>query len=157
VLDLLEPIQAYAESQAYGLSMHFNKAGTPAVYYEGDNLVVDIQTPAAFASHIYVDYYSSDAYIGHLLPNAEELQQTFEPNHTVTIGALEGPQSWTIAPPHGLELVTVIASRMPLFPTPKLGQETAEAYIDDLRRALSGIEKTDIAATFLFLDNRARP
>jgi type VI secretion system protein ImpK len=157
VLDLLEPIQAHAEAQAYGLTMHLNKEGTPPAYYEGDNLVVDVQTPAAFSSYIYVDYYSSDAYIGHLFPNPQQRQETFEPNHAVTIGALDGPQTWTILPPHGLELVTVIASRTPLFPTPKLEQETADAYLDELRQALNSIEKTDIAATFLFLDNRERP
>src|SRR5262249_10797760 len=70
VIELLEPFKKYSESQAFGLTVRLNKAGPLPLYLRGDNLIVDGQTPKAFASHVYIDNYSADGQtVGHLLPN----------------------------------------------------------------------------------------
>jgi type VI secretion system protein ImpK len=157
VLELLEPLKAHADEQAFGLDMQLGKTDVRPVYQQGEQLVIEIRTPKAFASHVYVDYYASDASVGHLFPNPQQDQNAFDPDHTLTIGNGEGQQVLLIAPPPGLELITVIASKTPLFESSRFEPESAEAYISVLRQALDQQPKSDVAATFNFLINSAQP
>ena len=157
VLGLLEPFKAYAEAQDFGLKMQLSKPGARPVYYQGENLVIDIQTPKAFASHVYIDYYASDGYVGHLFPNPIDFLNAFEPDHSLTLGQGEGQQALLIAPPSGLELITVIASKTPLFEPLRFDSESAQVYIDNLRQALDRLTESDMAATFNFLMNSEQP
>lgn len=157
VLDLLEPFKEHADAQAFGLEMQLGKAGERPDYHQGENLVINIQTPKAFASHVYIDYYASDASVGHLFPNPQQFINTFDPDHSFTIGQDTGPQALQIAPPPGLELITVIASKTPLFEPHRFDPESAEAYISALRQALDQLSESDVAATFNFLMNRDQP
>ena len=58
-------------------------------------------------------------------PSATSFQTTNEtsnrlaPNSSYTVGQLNGPHPWSITPPFGRDLVTVIASKAPLFATAK--------------------------------------
>ena len=113
--------------------------------------------PKAFASHVYVDYYASDAFVGHLFPNPRQSFEPFDPDLPFAIGQGQGSAALLIAPPPGLELITVIASKTPLFEPPRFEAESAEAYIGALRQALDRLSKSDVAATFNFLINKAQP
>jgi plasmid stabilization system protein ParE len=54
-------------------------------------------------------------------------------------------------------LITVIASKTPLFEPHRFDPESAEAYINALRQALDQLSESDVAATFNFLMNRDQP
>ena len=61
VMDLLEPLQKHAETHDFGLKVRLvNKEGKKApVYVQGENLIIEVTTPAQFESFVYVDYYMS--------------------------------------------------------------------------------------------------
>jgi type IV/VI secretion system ImpK/VasF family protein len=159
VLDLLEPFKKRGEEQGFGLLANLGKQGTPPTYLNGENFVMGVRTPTKFESYVYVDYYSTDETVGHLFPNSKEAATRFGPNGSLTVGRPDGPHPWLITPPFGQDLVTVIASKMPLFSTPRPDPgERAEAYINALRQALpKDVSKSEVAATFYFIKTQAQP
>jgi type IV/VI secretion system ImpK/VasF family protein len=158
VLDLLEPFQKRNDEQAFGLSASLNKQGALPIYYHNENFVVEVKTPTKFDSFVYVDYYSSDATVGHLFPNPQEPVNRSGPNRSLIVGNISGPQPWLILPPSGRDLVTVIASKTPLFATPRYEPESAEAYLKALSQALpKDVSNADMAATFYFIITRDQP
>jgi type VI secretion system protein ImpK len=158
VLDLLEPFQKHNENQAIGLMASLNKQGDSPLYYNNENFIIDVRGPVKFESYIYVDYYSTDETVGHLFPNENEKVNRLGPNRTYTVGQLNGPRPWSITPPFGRDLVTVIASKAPLFPQPRPASEPATTYLKDLRQALPKDASTsETAATFYFMRTQDRP
>jgi hypothetical protein len=151
VVELLEPLKDYTETQRVGVVMQLNKQEARPVYRRGDNLVVSAQTPATFDSYLYVDYYTADQQVVHVFPNPAQSMNVMKPHVSFTIGDLAGPQPWRIAPPFGLELVTVMASKAPLFLPPRIDQEPAQAYLDMLRQVLNRVSQADVSATFSFI------
>jgi eukaryotic-like serine/threonine-protein kinase len=159
VLDVLEPLHKRGEAQGFGLRMSLNKPGELPLYVDGDDLIVDVTTPSKFASYIYVDYVVADGAVAHLFPNYLESQHNFAPTSVYTVGTRGDPQriEWTIRPPFGLELVSVIASKAPLFQSPRYDPEDTTTYLTELRRALpTDALNADIAATFHFIRTRDR-
>lgn len=155
VVDLLDPFKRSETDNALGFAARLNKSGTPPLYYKDDNLTIEVQTPAALESYVQVDYYTADQGVGHLFPNPIESQNFFQPNQTFTVGQVNGPQPWRISPPFGLELVTIIVSKTPLFQSPRSAlAETAESYLTALRQALQSAPASDVAATFFFIRTR---
>jgi hypothetical protein len=57
--------------------------------------------------------------------------------------------------PFGLELVTVIASKTPLFTAPRLGLEQTQSYITELQKAWPN-DDTDIATAFYFITTQGQ-
>lgn len=156
-LELLEPLKKRAEEQAFGLAVTLNKSGSPPLYVRDENLIIEIKTPIMFDSHVYVDYYTSDGEVGHIFPNPRDTNNSFSKGRAYTVGQLGGSQGWQIAPPFGLELITVIASKTPLFASPRYKGESAESYLQELRKALlQDGAKPEVAATFHFLATRER-
>ena len=156
VLALLQPWRRAATTSSSGLTMRLDKGDAP-LYASEEPLVIVLHTPATFARHVYVDYYGSHGPMQHLLPNPSEPQHVFGPDAAYTVGRLDGPQPWRIAPPFGLELVTVIASTKPLFATPRFGVEPVAAYLDTLRQALAQQAPDDLAVAFQLLTTREQP
>ena len=111
VLDFLEPFQQE------NMMTTLNKQGSPSVYYEGEDLVIDVTTPTKFPSD-ESDYYATDGMVGHLYPNLMEGAQEFKPNSVYTGRETDRPQRtpWKMGPPFGVDLITVIASKF-LDPT----------------------------------------
>jgi hypothetical protein len=158
VLDLLEPFKKRNEEQALGLTTRLDKSGDPPLYYQNENFVIEINAPAKFDSYVYVDYYSTDETVGHLFPNAKETSNRLGPNRPYAVGQLNGPQPWAVLPPFGRDLVTVIASKAPLFPRSRPAAEPAKTYLQDLRQALPrDVSTADVAATFYFLQTQEGP
>ena len=158
ILDLLDPFKKRGEEQSFGLLANLNKQGSPPVYLDSENFVIDIKTPTKFDSYVYVDYYSTDEMVGHLFPNPKETINRFGTNRSLTVGQPNGPQPWLITPPFGQDLVTVIASKTQLFSTPRPEPgERAEVYIEALRQVLpKDVSKSEVAATFYFIKTQAK-
>ncbi len=157
VLDLLDPFKRRGEEQNFGLVAHLSKQGTPPVYFNGENFVVEVRTPLKFDSYVYVDYYSTDETVGHLFPNPMETINPFGTNRLLIVGQPNGPHPWLITPPFGQDLLTVIASKTQLFSTPRPEPgEPAEVYIKALRQVLpKDVSKSEVAATFYFIKTQA--
>jgi type VI secretion system protein ImpK len=158
VLDLLDPFKKHNEDQALGLTANLNKQGNLPLYLSHENFLVEVKTPAKFDSYVYVDYYSTDETVGHLLPNDQETSNRLSPNRSYTVGQLNGPHPWLILPPFGRDLVAVMASKAPLFSQPRPAAEPASTYLKDLRQALpKNVSMSEMAATFYFLKTQERP
>src|SRR5262249_15304705 len=157
VLDILEPVQKHAETHDFGLKVRLvNKEGKKSpVYVQGENLIIEVTTPAKFDSFVYVDYYSTDGQVQHLFPNIREALNFFPPRSVYTVGQPDGQHfEWKPLPPFGRELISVIVTKQPLVFTPKTPRydpELATAYLDQLRQALPlprDLSQAEIAATF---------
>jgi type VI secretion system protein ImpK len=158
VLDLLEPFKKRSEEQTFGLTARLDKPGDPPLYYHQENFIVEVKAPTKFESYVYVDYYSTDETVGHLFPNAKETSNRLGPGRTHTVGQLNGPRQWSVLPPFGRDLVTVIASKVPLFSQSRPEAEPVRMYLQDLRQALpKDLSTADVAATFYFIQTQDRP
>ena len=159
VLALLEPVQAHATTHALGLVARANKVGTPAVYVQEEDLVIEVTTPAQFESYIYIDFYDSNGRVHYLFFNPV-FNRPFAPQSVQTLGYVDGQPAWGIGPPYGRGLVTVIASKTPLVFSPFAPQDdpgSATFYLSRLRQALpQNVEPAEVAATFFFIETRAQ-
>ena len=125
VLDILEPVQKHAETRDFDLKVRLvNKEGKKSpVYVQGENLIIEVTTPAQFASFVYVDYYSTDGQVQHLFPNIKEPLNLLPPRSVYTVGQPDDKHvEWKPLPPFGRELISVIVTKQPLIFTPKGAQ-----------------------------------
>ena len=158
-LTLFEPMQTQVGAGASGLVARPNKVGTPPVYVQGEDLVIEVTTPAQFESYIYVDFYDSNGRVHYLFFNPV-FNRPFTPRSVHTLGYIDGQPAWGIGPPYGRGLVTVIASKAPLvFPPlePRDDPGSAAFYLSRLRQAWpQEIGQAEATATFFFIETRAQ-
>ncbi|MBY3753082.1 DUF4384 domain-containing protein [Azospirillum formosense] len=153
-LTLIGPFRFDARSgSAAPLSIRFQEAaGTP--FEGGQDLMFDIAAPD-FPAHLQVDYFTSDGDVIHLLPNPLEVSGRVESGALRRLGERgAGGRFWTIGPPYGHELIVVIASPAPLFPSPRPEAEAATSYLPALKKALEAAAPTTVA-TARFLKTKA--
>jgi hypothetical protein len=152
-------VQTHAEAHALSFAARPNKASAPLVYTEGEDLLIEVTTPAQFESYIYVDFYDDAGRVLYLFFNPE-LNRPFLPQSVHTLGYADGQPAWGIGPPYGRGLVTVIASKTPLvFPAldPRDDPGSAALYLARLRQALpQEAVLAEVAATFFFLETHAQ-
>jgi hypothetical protein len=161
VLDILEPVQKHAETHDFGLKVRLvNKEGKKSpVYVQGENLIIEVTTPAKFESFVYVDYYSTDGQVQHLFPNIKEALNFLPPHSVYTVGQPDDKHvEWKPLPPFGRELISVIATKQPLVFTPKAPRydpESARSYLDQLHQAIPrDLSQAEIAAIFYPIETR---
>jgi len=161
VLDILEPVQKHAATHNFGLKVRLvNKEDKKSlVYVQGENLIIEVTTPAPFESFVYVDYYSTDGQVQHLFPNIKEALNFLPPRSTYIVGQPDDKHvEWKPLPPFGRELITVIATKQPLVFTPKAPRydpESARSYLDQLHQAIPrDLAQAEIAATFYPIETR---
>lgn len=130
------------------------------IYVENENLVVDLKLPD-FESYVYVDYYSIDGGVLHMLPNEAYPENLGSANIDVTLGDDDSVRSWTIAAPYGTEMVVVMTSPEPLFETQRNEVEFASSYLPDLHKRLEQIESGSdgdrLSADVFFITTKAAP
>ena len=161
VLDILEPVQKHAATHNFGLKVRLvNKEDKKSlVYVQGENLIIEVTTPAQFESFVYVDYYSTDGQVQHLFPNIKEALNFLPRRSTYIVGQPDDKHvEWKPLPPFGRELITVIATKQPLVFTPKAPRydpESARSYLDQLHQAIPrDLAQAEIAATFYPIETR---
>jgi hypothetical protein len=156
VLEILEPIKKQAEDRGIDLVTSLNREGNIPDYYHNEPLVIAGKTPKQFDSYIYVDYYDAEGNVFFVFPNQYEKSNYLGANQRLDLGRNPSPFAIQInaqinAQLPALELITVIATKVPLL-TPRDAPEPAESYLNELRRVLSKESaKSDIAATFHFI------
>jgi hypothetical protein len=94
-----------------------------------------------YDSYVYVDYFTKDGLVYHLIPAENPAESRFRADEKVIVGDGRGPDM-TIGPPYGLDLVTAIGSPVPLFERlrPSL-VEKASDYLAALAAALERLRQ----------------
>jgi len=112
--------------------------GEKALYEAGESLIVYIESGTE--AYVRVDYYQADGQVIHLLPNS--LDNNFiTAGHIITLGKSKGGLQFTLTPPFGTEMLTVIASQHPFIETTiSLPVEPAEAYIQRLGKLIESAQ-----------------
>ena len=125
--------QHFPQGGAFGLKVWSNKA-PGETYVDGERLVLHVaaETPA----FLWIDYYQADGQIVRLLPHPLISNQT-QAGQRFTLGGAGNAFQFTVAPPFGMEMLTVVASQTPI----DLAAGTAvgaagDLDIDDLSRRL---------------------
>ena len=131
-LEVLRPlVQANRDRN---LSLAVGNPGTDERFHEGDQLVLTIKAPGRH-SYIYVDYFSLDGNVVHMLPSPASRDNRLSGQTTLGNGGPGG--SWTVGEPFGTELITVISSPTPLFANVRQEVEPTAGYLADLQKSLA--------------------
>jgi hypothetical protein len=128
----------------------FNAIGNPgaagtAHFTGGTRLDLPAAAPD-FPSFLYVDYFSADGRVFHLLPGDKPGDNRLAPNERFRIGGPAGRgREARIGPPYGLDVVVAIASSQPLPLHGRPIGEPASAYLTSLDTAIAGARRDDPA------------
>jgi len=94
-----------------------------------------------FESYVYVDYFTGDGQVYHLLPNTGADHRFVAKQH-FTLGGQKGlGLKARIGPPYGLDMVVAVASSRPLLPHPRQSPEPAGRYLAALETAIGAAER----------------
>jgi hypothetical protein len=107
---------------------------------KGEPLELSVSAPD-FESFMYIDYFTADRTVVHLVPSDPSPDNRFQPKKNFMVGGSngEGFQIW-IGPPFGLDFVSAIGSSVPLFDTPRPKQESADAYLQALASEIAELK-----------------
>ncbi len=95
-------------------------------------------TGPEYPSYVYVDYFTADGRVYHLLPTASLSDHRLRPGERLTIGGRNGRGvKATIGPPFGLDIVVAFASDAPLWARARPVAESADAYLEDLAEVVA--------------------
>ncbi|RZT41522.1 serine/threonine protein kinase [Cupriavidus agavae] len=100
---------------------------------EGTPLVLDLHTPA-HETYVYVDYFSADGKVAHLVPSARVQGHQAPASYSATIG---DSGDWVISKPFGTELVVLLTTPEPLFKGRRPEVETRQEYLRALEKPLA--------------------
>ena len=151
VVDILKTHKARNDDGGYGLSVT-PSTGHSDRFIEGENIVVKLQQ-ANYDGYLYVDYYTVNGAVAHIYPNAGEPEsgRQISSGERFEVGATP-TKTWTVCPPLGQELITVIASPTPLYTEPLTEIETAQDYLPRLKQILAANSgNARMAAAYLFM------
>lgn len=118
------------------VSLAVSAAGTDGRFREGDALLLTINAPE-HDSYVYVDYFSLDGNVVHMLPNPVLRDNRLVGSRQTMLGNGGPGGSWTVGEPFGTELITVIFSLKPLFSKVRQELEPSGRYLSDLQKALA--------------------
>jgi hypothetical protein len=125
--------QVFPDGGGFPLQVWGNKK-RERVYVEGEKLLVHILADAP--AYLQVDYFQADGQVVHLLPHPL-VSNRVQAGQTYILGKADTLFQFNISPPFGEEMLTVIASQVPLaMQTSAVHVELASLYIDRLANQL---------------------
>ena len=151
VVQILAQYKARNDDGGYGLHIT-PSTGHSDRFIEGENIVVKLQQ-ANYNGYVYVDYYTVNGGVAHIYPNAGEPDsgRVIQSGEQFEVGALP-TKTWTVCPPLGQELITVISSPTPLYDHALPEIQTAQEYLPRLKQALAANNgNATMAAAYLFM------
>jgi type IV/VI secretion system ImpK/VasF family protein len=124
-------------------------------------LLVDVKAVGS-PTYAYVDYYTLDGYVVHMLPNPLMPTNRMAISEAIRIGEPgPGKRHYLVQEPFGEELLIVIATTVPLFAQPRQEIERADAYLVALQAALDGAvrdgRKDSIRSRYDFIRTSPHP
>jgi hypothetical protein len=156
VVAILKPYKQRNDESKLGLGI-FPTAGHDDRFVEGERVIVELRQPA-YDGYLYVDYYVIDGTVVHMFPNTKEPEsgKLFKSGARPRVGE-KIEQPWLIGPPFGQELITVIASPVPLYQGTRDEAEPAAQYLPRLREMVeANSHDTRFASNFLFLQTHPK-
>ncbi len=156
VIKLPAPYKARNDDSGYGLTVT-PSTGHSDRFLEGERIVVKLQQ-ANYDGYLYVDYFSIDGNVVHVYPNSGEpgSGQLVAAHKQFEIGATE-LKSWTVAPPFGQELITVITSPTPLYEGTLVEVQNTYDYLPRLQQMLEANQgNLSLAANYLLIQTVPR-
>ena len=132
---------------------------TASLLRDGDHLMIDVV--ANVSGFLYIDYFSTDGTVVHLLPRPNVRENRIERGSTLRLGRGGGTGTWPVGPPFGTEMITIIMTPEPLFAIERVELESSFSYREDLERALedvrrrNGIGSIHAAVSFVAIRPRA--
>jgi len=120
----------------------------PLRFKEGEHLMLNIMSPG-YDAYLYVDYFLLDGTVAHLMPNEIDANHRFLSRTAVDIGGGdEKNMKWAVGPPFGKEMLTLIASDVPLFSEKRPEIEPAEVYLKALSSGLSSVSSASVSVDY---------
>ncbi|MGH8079429.1 MAG: DotU family type IV/VI secretion system protein [Lysobacter sp.] len=158
VVRMLKPYRERNQDLRYGLAVT-PTTGHSDRFLENERVIVKL-LQANYDGYLYVDYYTVGGDVAHIYPNPNEVGsgRSIRAGEQFNVGATDA-RFWTVGPPFGQELITVIASPTPLFQgNPALEVEPARDYLPRLERLIeSNRSNPKLAAEFLFMQTEPTP
>lgn len=104
--------------------------------FEGEAFSISVETPD-FPAYLHIAYVQADGTVVTLHQTDAAHLQTLPAHSTLVFGdGKDGRSRFTVSPPFGDEMLLVIASRSPLFASPRPDTETERAFLTALREAI---------------------
>ncbi|MCZ6665620.1 MAG: protein kinase, partial [Gammaproteobacteria bacterium] len=157
LMQLVAPFALHNRVSNLGLKIRTRKFG--GEYKEGENLIIDLVAPTT-ASYIYIDYFSLDGGVAHILPEPNLANRRVPANFKRAVGEDPTSVQWIIGAPFGIELIIASATSEPLFSFARPEVERSSDYLPLLRRRLQELERQDtnipVVADLLFLRTSPR-
>ncbi len=144
VMNIMSPLKATNEELKVNLGKDNNH------YVMDDYLEINIIMPN-YSSYLYVDYFQLNGHVLHMFPTTQEQTINNEANTLISIGQSGQHKRWQVSPPYGVEMVTVIASAVPLFKTLHNEDELTETYLTNLKAAIQS-ENVRVTAQYLTIE-----
>jgi hypothetical protein len=111
-------------------------AGRRAELREGDPIKVEVRAPA-YPVNLRVDYFSLDGRVLHLWPNSQDRNIELGARETRVLGDGANSKTWNAGgAPFGTELITAIATPLPIDLGSRPPIENAGDYLRELQRVL---------------------
>ncbi|NOU20472.1 MAG: protein kinase [Methyloglobulus sp.] len=148
VLDVMSPLKAANDKSDLGLTVNSGKEDNR--YATDDYLEMNVTAPN-YSAYLYVDYFQLNGHVLHMYPTIPEQTVKQEANKALLIGQSGEDKRWQVSPPYGVEMVTVIASSVPLFKQPRNEDELTESYLADLKAAIQS-ENAMVTAQYLTIE-----
>jgi hypothetical protein len=117
-------------------------------YKEGEIIQFEINT-ADYPVYLYADYFASDGAILHLYPISTKELEPITKQAQFIIGA--GSLKFEVTPPFGTDLITLIASPIPLFNSIQNDSRTVNDYLNNLSKELVNIKPGLVNADYIFI------
>lgn len=124
-----------------------------AKFVKDERLIVDLKSPDR-RTYIYVDYFSLDGGVVHLMPSPAVKRNRMAANDARTLGDRPSNGEWVVGKPFGTELIVALSTPEPLFGDRRKEVETAADYLRALEQSLTRIKGSrsgTIAADILFI------
>ena len=114
-------------------------------YRRGETLVLDLAAPD-YDAFVYVDYFSADGNVIHLVPNDTVALQRRPAGSAMRVGAPDADEPFlniTIGPPYGQEIAAAFAASAPLYDGVRPLSEPAGPYLDWLKDQVTAARAAD--------------
>lgn len=148
VVHLLQPLLGRQLKEGAAIALSTKAA------YSGDRLGLAVRVPR-FDSYLYIDYYSAEGEVLHLLPSDRDLFNLRPARNRFLLGKPPLKTCWNLGGSTGEQLVTLIAARKPLFSMRRPQTESAGDYLKSLKGALA--RQQEASAATLFFDLKKAP
>ncbi len=137
VIDILRPIAT--QPLTVGLRQNATRLR------KDEDIVPQVVMPD-YPAWLQIDYFSSDGGVTHLHPTQISPPKVEATRATVSFGNT-AKERWQVDAPFGTDMIVAIVSSAPLFPTARLADETAPAYLQALRAAVEDAQRKGVRIT----------